>query len=165
MGGIGIEEAATVGADVLDGFERGDRADGDTLLAALNRMGYYLDIEGLRRTLRNQEQRQHEADRQQHARREADEIAIEIAEIGAAVLTMKARMKAIATTNPVAAEVNIGKVIAAIWLKFDSVVSPAYPCQSVFVMKLIAVLKASIGSIAGKFFGLSGRRSCKTRIR
>ena len=86
MGGIGIEEAAAVGADVLDGFERGDRADGDTLLAALNRMGYYLDIEGLRRTLRNQEQRQHEADRQQHARREADEIAIEIAEIGAAVL-------------------------------------------------------------------------------
>ena len=33
-------------------------------------------------------------------------------------------MNAIATTKPVVAEVNIGKVMAAIWLKFDSVVSP-----------------------------------------
>ena len=33
-------------------------------------------------------------------------------------------MKAIATTKPVVAEVNIGKVMAAIWLKLDSVVSP-----------------------------------------
>jgi hypothetical protein len=33
-------------------------------------------------------------------------------------------MKAIATTKPVVAEVNIGKVIAVIWLKFESVVSP-----------------------------------------
>ena len=86
MGGIGIEEAATVGADMLDGFERGDRADRDTLLAALYRVSHYLGIEGLWRTLPNHEQRQHEADRQQHARREADELAIEIAEIGAAVL-------------------------------------------------------------------------------
>ena len=74
-------------------------------------------------------------------------------------------MNAIATTKPVAAEVNIGKVIAAIWLKLDKVVSPLYPCQSVFVMKLIAVLKASTGSIAGKFRGLSGSRSWNTRIR
>jgi K+-transporting ATPase A subunit len=29
-----------------------------------------------------------------------------------------------ATTKPVVAEVNIGKVIAVIWLKFESVVSP-----------------------------------------
>ena len=78
---------------------------------------------------------------------------------------MNARIKAIATTNPVAVEVNIGKVMAAIWLKLDKVVSPPYPCQSVFVIKLIAVLKASIGSIAGKFFGLSGSRSWKTRIK
>ena len=37
-------------------------------------------------------------------------------------------MNAMATTKPVVAEVNIGKVMAAIWLKFESVVrrhSPA----------------------------------------
>ena len=33
-------------------------------------------------------------------------------------------MKAIATAKPVVADENIGKVIAVIWLKFESVVSP-----------------------------------------
>jgi len=51
---------------------------------------------------------------------------------------VNARMKAIATTKPVVAEVNIGKVIATIRLKFDSVVSPPYARQSVLVIKLIA---------------------------
>ena len=74
-------------------------------------------------------------------------------------------MNAIATTKPVAAEVNIGKVIAAIWLKLDSVVSPLYDCQSVLVIKLIAVLKARMGSMPAKFSGFSGSRSWNTRIR
>ena len=68
-------------------------------------------------------------------------------------------MNAMATTNPVVAEVNIGNVMAAIWLKFDSVVSPPKPCQSVLVIKLTAVLNASMGSMPAKCWGLSGSRS------
>jgi hypothetical protein len=46
VGGIGIEKAAAVGADVFDGFKRGDGADRDRLLAALGRASRYLGVEG-----------------------------------------------------------------------------------------------------------------------
>jgi len=45
--------------------------------------------------------------------REAYQVTVEITEIGA-TFTVKARMNAIAMTNPVVAEANIGNVMAAI---------------------------------------------------
>ena len=47
MSGIGVEESAAIGADVLDGLERGDRAERNRLLAALRRVSRYLGIESL----------------------------------------------------------------------------------------------------------------------
>jgi len=52
------------------------------------------------------------------------------------------RNSAKASAMPVAAEVKLWMVSASIWLRFDSVDSPAYHCQLVLVVKLIAVLNA-----------------------
>jgi hypothetical protein len=86
MRGVGIEEAAAIGAQMLDGLKRGYRPECDRLVSSLHRMRGDDGGEGLRLTLLDHQQREHERSRHQHARREADEVTVEIAEIGATVL-------------------------------------------------------------------------------
>jgi hypothetical protein len=58
---------------------------------------------------------------------------------------------------PVAADRKLCKASPAIWVKWDIVVSPEYPCQFVFVVKDTAVFQAESGATAPKPFGLNGR--------
>ena len=80
MRGIGVEEAAAVGAEHLDRDLRGDRADRDGLLGAFQRRRLDIGAERLRHALPDQEQRVDDADRQQDVERAAGEIDPEIAD-------------------------------------------------------------------------------------
>ena len=80
MRGIGVEEAAAVGAEHLDRDLRGDRPDGDGLLGALERGRIDIGAERLRNALPDQEQRVDDADRQQDVERAARDIDPEIAD-------------------------------------------------------------------------------------
>jgi len=100
---IGIEKAAAIGAEHLDGDLRGDRTDRDHLLAALDRGGLHIGAERLRDALPHQEQRIDDADRQQDVERAAGDIDPEIAD-GLTEARAKPRISAIASTMPVAAE-------------------------------------------------------------
>ena len=85
MGGVGVEEAAAIGAKMLDGLHRGDRPQRDRLVRTLDRMRGDAGGQRLRLALLNDHQRQHERGGHQDAGGEADQVAIEIAEIGAAI--------------------------------------------------------------------------------
>ena len=74
MGGVGVEEAAAVGAQHLDRFLRGDRPLRDRLLGALERMGHGVGVEVLRHTLPDQEQPIDDADGQQQVEHAAHQI-------------------------------------------------------------------------------------------
>ena len=80
MRGIGIEEAAAIGAEHLDGDLRGDRPDRDGLLGAFQRGGLDIGAERLRHALPDQEDRVDDADRQQDVERAARDIDPEIAD-------------------------------------------------------------------------------------
>src|SRR5271165_58885 len=160
---IGTEEATTVGAQVLDGFESGDRADDDGLVAPCDVVGNDLCVQRLGRALPYHEEGQHETHRQQNAGGEAHQVTIEIAEVDASVLDDE-RADERHRDN----ETGRGRCEHRKGDRrhlTDSVVSPLYACQSVFVMKLIAVLKARTGSIPLRFRGFRGSRSWNTRTR
>jgi hypothetical protein len=55
MRGVGIEEAATVGAEHLDRDLRSDRTDRDGLFGAFKRRGINVSAERLRNALPDQE--------------------------------------------------------------------------------------------------------------
>ncbi len=78
--GVGVEEAAAIGAEHLDRDLRGDRADRDGLLGAFQRRRLDIGTERLRHALPDQEQRVDDADRQQHIERAAGDIDPEIAD-------------------------------------------------------------------------------------
>ena len=80
MRGIGIEEAAAIGAEHLDGDLRGDRADRDGLLGAFERRRVHVGAERLRNALPDQEQRIGHADRDEDVERAAGDIDPEIAD-------------------------------------------------------------------------------------
>ena len=80
MRGVGVEEAAAIGAEHLDRDLRGDRADRDGLLGAFQRGGVDIGAKRLRHALPDQEQRVDDADRQQHIERAARHIDPEIAD-------------------------------------------------------------------------------------
>ena len=80
MRGIGVEEAAAIGAEHLDRDLRGDRADRDGLLGAFQRRRIDIGAERLRHALPDQEQRVDDADRQQDVERAAGDIDPEIAD-------------------------------------------------------------------------------------
>ena len=80
MRGIGVEEAAAIGAEHLDRDLRGDRADRDGLLGAFERRRIDIGAERLRHALPDQEQRDDDADRQQDVERAAGDIDPEIAD-------------------------------------------------------------------------------------
>ena len=68
-------------------------------------------------------------------------------------------MSATNTAMPAAAERKFWVVNASIWVRCDSVVSPPYACQLVFVAKLTAVFHATSGGTPGSPAGLSGRKA------
>ena len=78
--GVGIEEAAAIGAQHLDRDLGSDRADRDGLLGALQRRRVDVVAQGLRDALPDQEQRVDHADRQQHVERAARHVDPEIAD-------------------------------------------------------------------------------------
>ncbi len=78
MRGVGVEEAAAIGAEHLDGDLRGDRANRDGLLGAFQRDGIDVSAERLRHTLPHQEQGVDDADRQQDVERAAGDIDPEV---------------------------------------------------------------------------------------
>ena len=80
MRGVGVEEAAAVGAEHLDRDLRGDRADRDGLLGAFQRRRLDIGAERLRHALPDQEQRVDDADRQQDVERAAGDIDPEVAD-------------------------------------------------------------------------------------
>ena len=69
----------------------------------------------------------------------------------------KPRNKAKASAMPVAADMKLWITSPSIWLRLESVLSPAYHCQLVLVVKLIAVLNAPSGARLANLGALSGR--------
>ena len=63
---VGIEEAAAIGAQLLDDLLRGDRSLRDDLLGAFQRLDVSVGAEVLRHALPYQHQREHDADGKQH---------------------------------------------------------------------------------------------------
>ena len=82
---VDVVEAAAIRAEEFDRTLRSDRPNDDGLIASLQRVGDEAGSERLHRALADHHQSDHETDRQQHAGNETDQVAIEIAEIGAAV--------------------------------------------------------------------------------
>ena len=80
MRGVGVEEAAAIGAEHLDGDLRGDRAERDRLLRAFERRRVDIGAERLRHAETDVDERQHDAERQQDVERGAGQIDPEIAD-------------------------------------------------------------------------------------
>ena len=78
---VGVEEAAAVGAELLDGLLRGDRPLGDRLGGALERLDLRGRVEVLDDALRDEQQRADDADRQQDVEEAAREVDPEVAEL------------------------------------------------------------------------------------
>ena len=85
MGAVGVEEAAAVGAQHLDGFLRGHRPLPDGLgLAASSVCALCIAMQVLRNTLPDQQQRIDQADREQHIEHGPGHIDPEVADRGRA---------------------------------------------------------------------------------
>ncbi len=80
MCGVGVEEAAAVGAEHLNRDLRGDRPHRDRLLAAFERCRIDIGTKGLRDALPDQEQREDNASRQQDVERAAGHIDPELSD-------------------------------------------------------------------------------------
>ena len=83
--GVGVVEAAAVGAELLDDLLAGDRAAGDRLLgAAEGGDDLVVQVEVLDRAAGDQEDRADDGDRQQDAQRAAHQVDPEVAQIAGA---------------------------------------------------------------------------------
>ena len=80
MGRVGVEEAAAIGAEHLDGHLRGSWAYGDGLLDALERRGIDVSAQGLRHALPDEDEGKRNADWQEDVEGAAGEIDPEIAD-------------------------------------------------------------------------------------
>ena len=91
--GVGVEEAAAVGAELLDRLLRGDRAAGDRLLViavqssrstgrSIVRCGVAVEV--LHHALRHQDDGEHEASGRRMRSERADEVDPEVAEVAGA---------------------------------------------------------------------------------
>src|SRR5215831_4181097 len=80
MRGVGVEEAAAIGAEHLDGDLRGDRTNRDGLLGALQRSRVNERPESLRDALPDQKQCVRNADREKNVERAARHIDPETAD-------------------------------------------------------------------------------------
>ena len=82
MRGVHVVEAATVGAEVLDGFLAGHRSAGEGLLGAGERVDHLVVVvEVLDGAADDQDDRGDHADRQQDAQRAAHQVDPEVAEV------------------------------------------------------------------------------------
>ena len=84
MGGVGVEEAAAVVAQLLDEFLRGDRAVGDRLLRAFEGGDRLGRVPRLRHTLPDQHEGSDEGDRQQDVQHAAGQVDPVVADRGRA---------------------------------------------------------------------------------
>ena len=89
MGRVGVEEAAAVGAQLLDGDLAGGRPDGDGLLRhdgrvrgpeRLDQLGDRIGTPRLHHALRHEQQGPHQRERQQHVERGAGQVDPEVAD-------------------------------------------------------------------------------------
>ncbi|MCY1244812.1 hypothetical protein D9M72_579100 [compost metagenome] len=80
MGGVDVEEAATIGAELLDRLLARDRAERDRLLGAFERRCGEVRVEGLRQAGPDHGKRHDDGDRQQHVEGRTGEIDPEIAD-------------------------------------------------------------------------------------
>ena len=78
--GVGVPEAAAIGAELLDGDLRGRRALADRLLGAFERRRVDISAEVLRNALPDEDERGDDRQRQQHVEGAAGEIDPEIAD-------------------------------------------------------------------------------------
>ena len=85
MGGVGVEEAAAVRSQFLDGLLRGDRATGDRLLAAGDRRDGGEGVEVVDRAGTDEDDRHHEGDRKQDPQAGPGQVDPEVAELVGAV--------------------------------------------------------------------------------
>lgn len=91
MGRVDAEEAAAIGAQLLDGDLAGRRAERDGLLGALQGGGMDIVEEGLRHALPDQQQRQQQAQRQQHVEGAAGQVDPEVAQLSCGAAADAAR--------------------------------------------------------------------------
>src|SRR6516164_10294659 len=80
MRGIGVEKAAAIGAEHLDGDLRGHRADRDGLLGAFERCRVNIRAKRLRHALPDEEQGIRNADREKNVERATGDIDPEAAD-------------------------------------------------------------------------------------
>src|SRR6516164_1996283 len=80
MRGIGVEEAAAIGAEHLDGDLRGHRADRDGLLGAFERCRVNIRAERLRHALPDEKKGIRNADRKKNVERATGDIDPETAD-------------------------------------------------------------------------------------
>ena len=81
MGGVDVEEAAAVGAQVFDDLHRGDWPLGDGLRLPVQGMHDRVGVEVLDHALRDEDQRDHDADGQQDVERAARQVDPEVAQV------------------------------------------------------------------------------------
>ena len=113
MGGIGVEEAAAVGAEFLDRLLARHRPEGG-LLGAFERRHVDGAVKRLRHAERNERERDDDRERQQHVKRDAGQIDPEIAD-GPGRGRANPRTSANAMRRPVAAERKLCIVRPSIW--------------------------------------------------
>ena len=80
MRGIGVEEAAAIGAEFLDRLLAGDGAYGERLLRALERRRFDRTLERLRHAESDEREGDDDRERQEHVKRRAREVDPEIAD-------------------------------------------------------------------------------------
>ena len=114
---VGVEEAAAIGAQHLDGFLRSHRALRDGLLRAFERGRVGVGMQILNHALRAEQQRANDRERQQDIKRRARQIDPEVADGLALDWRAKPRTSAIAIASPAAAEMKLCTVSPAIWTK------------------------------------------------
>ena len=82
VGGVGVEEAAAVVAELLDRLLRRERPEGDCLLGPFERGDRVRSGQGLRDALRHEDDGGHEGDRQEDVDRRPGQVDPEVADRG-----------------------------------------------------------------------------------
>ena len=124
VGGVGVEEAAAVGAQLLDPLLRGDRAVGDRLLRALERRDRLRAVPRLRDALPDEDERADDGDRQQDVQDAARQVDPEVADRLRASSRSRPRISATAIARPVAADVKLRTASMPAWMRWLAPVSP-----------------------------------------
>ncbi len=148
VGGVGVEVAAAVGAELLDGLLRGDEAALDDLRAAGGRR----DRRGLREVLDDAAERAAATAATtaigSSTRTTARTRSTQKLPMVAPDERARPRTSAMATARPTAGETKFWTVSPTVCTRGDTPDSPAYDCQLVLVTKETAVLRAVSTSIA-----------------